>query len=379
MDNTANIPAGAASTTMLAAIGIIFLVIGMGIGYVVFSSPSAGNTATVINNTIIKYVESGNYTIDESAIKAQIAAFNRINALRGANISLMYQSAKIDDDGLIEALVLDTSSGSTAKVYFSKTNKYISIMDATQQFPIDVVNYSIQMEAAAAASSASTASVTPIPKANKPKMELYVMSFCPYGIQAEQGLYPVIKAMNSTFDFEPVYIISGSAGKWNSLHGTSELNQDIREKIIYNLYGAKVWNEYVHSAHTICSLQNIDACWKNAAQNISVISTSAVEAQYNSSFDTIAIGEAAKSGSNRVSGSPTFILDNLTLGGTSCTSNADCHTGEACVNSQSGLVCAVQRDAESLKNLACSAFLAQPSECNQTLTAAAAASSGSCS
>ncbi len=42
--------------------------------------------------------------------------------------------------------------------------------------------------------------VQEIPKSDKPVVELFVMTHCPYGTQAEKGLIPVIKALGDTID-----------------------------------------------------------------------------------------------------------------------------------------------------------------------------------
>ncbi len=39
-----------------------------------------------------------------------------------------------------------------------------------------------------------------IPKSDKPKVELFVMTHCPYGTQAEKGIIPTIKALGDTID-----------------------------------------------------------------------------------------------------------------------------------------------------------------------------------
>lgn len=39
-----------------------------------------------------------------------------------------------------------------------------------------------------------------IPKSDKPKVELFVMAYCPYGTQAEKGFIPAIKALGNTID-----------------------------------------------------------------------------------------------------------------------------------------------------------------------------------
>ncbi len=39
-----------------------------------------------------------------------------------------------------------------------------------------------------------------IPKSDKPKVELFVMTHCPYGTQAEKGIIPVIETLGNTID-----------------------------------------------------------------------------------------------------------------------------------------------------------------------------------
>ncbi|MCX6774135.1 MAG: hypothetical protein NTY68_04030 [Candidatus Micrarchaeota archaeon] len=352
MDSTNN------NTLIIAGIGIIFLLLGLGIGYVMFSAPaSAAANSTVTATSIV--VDSGNFSVDNTKLNAQIAAMNKFYNLIGQQVNLKVNTAKVGPEGLIEVNVSNSGDNTTALLYFTKTYKFVSTA------PIDVINYTAEAEvqinaqkaAEAAANSTNGTNKTTAPaataaKTDKPKVELYVMAFCPYGNQAEQGLYPVIKAFNSTFDFEPVYIISGSAGNWRSLHGASELNQDIREKIVYNLYGIQVWNEYVNNVNTKCTVQTVDACWKDAVQNISIINISAVEGLYNSSFDALAKEMSDKTSSKKISGSPTMLINGATYSG--------------------------GRTADAFKAGICNAFTTQPSQCNLTFSATAAATSGSC-
>jgi hypothetical protein len=342
MDNTANAPAGAAGTTMLAAIGIVFLVIGIGIGYVAFSAPSTGGTVTTVNSTAVKYAESGNYTINETAIRAQIAAFNRINELRGANFSLIYQSSKVDDDGLIEALVLDTSTGSAAKVYFSKTGKYINIMDATQQFPIDVVNYSIQMEAAAANASVAASTAN---KTDKPTVELFVMSYCPYGTQEEKGIIPAVEALKGKINFSVKFV-------YYSMHGWKEMEENTRQYCIqkeqndrYIPYLACFLNDSNYSRCIVnanISQASLGACMNatDAAYNITGIYNDQAN-WLNGQFPVYPI-DMAENQLYGVQGSPTLIIN--------------------------GAAASSGRNSASLLSAICNAFSVEPAECGTTLS-----------
>jgi hypothetical protein len=196
-------------------------------------------------------------------------------------------------------------------------------------------------------------------KTAEPKVELYLMSNCPYGNQAENGINEVVYLLEQEIAFEPVYILSGSAGSYNSLHGPYELNQGIREKIVYNLYGEKKWMEFVYDVNANCfagktsseASSTIDACWKESA-NRTGVDVAAVEAEYNANFNAIADAEIAKTNAAAVSGSPTLIM------------NGEKYQGG--------------RTAEAYKSWICTGFLESPSDCSQLLNETATGASGSC-
>ena len=49
-------------------------------------------------------------------------------------------------------------------------------------------------------------------KSDKAKIDFYVMSYCPYGNQAEDGMSPVAALLNDKINFEPHYVIYGNYG-----------------------------------------------------------------------------------------------------------------------------------------------------------------------
>ncbi len=61
-------------------------------------------------------------------------------------------------------------------------------------------------------------------------VELYVMSQCPYGVQAESALKPALDALGADVDFHLEFIGEGSGSKtFRSLHGPSEIAGDIAQ------------------------------------------------------------------------------------------------------------------------------------------------------
>lgn len=67
----------------------------------------------------------------------------------------------------------------------------------------------------------------------KVRLDLFVMSFCPYGINAEKAIVPILKEMGEKIDFNIYFIASsGPDGTLQSLHGSSEVLEDRRQLVI---------------------------------------------------------------------------------------------------------------------------------------------------
>ncbi len=62
-------------------------------------------------------------------------------------------------------------------------------------------------------------------KSDKPKVELFVMSHCPYGLQMEKGIIPVAKTLGNKIDFKI---------KFNdyAMHGEKELREELSQYCI---------------------------------------------------------------------------------------------------------------------------------------------------
>ncbi len=68
-------------------------------------------------------------------------------------------------------------------------------------------------------------SSTGIPKSDKPVVELFVMSYCPYGTQAEKGIIPVAELLGDKIDFRIRYV-------YYVMHGEKEVTENLREYCI---------------------------------------------------------------------------------------------------------------------------------------------------
>jgi protein-disulfide isomerase len=204
---------------------------------------------------------------------------------------------------------------------------------------------------------------TQAPKTDKPIVSLYVMSFCPYGQQAESGMWPVLDLINDEINFELHYVVYSPDyykgqetqyclnGTYCSMHGVGEINEDMRQKCIMQDYNSSVWLGYIKEINSKCSAQNVDTCWEGVAQ-LAGIDTATVKSCFNSSATSLAVSEQKLNEQYDVQGSPMMFING--------------------VEYQGG------RTADAYKTAICNAFNTAPSECGQTLNTTASTASGSC-
>ncbi len=201
----------------------------------------------------------------------------------------------------------------------------------------------------------TTTTTKPLTKSDKPVVELFVMSFCPFGNQAEDGMGPAYNVLKDYADIKLRYIVDQSAtnkDEYNSLHGVQELNQDIRELCVAKYSPEKLWT-FVAAINKACTSENADTCWTAEANKIGLDANQIKTCQKDEGSALLAIEYAATT-AYKVTGSPTLVINGMTV-------NSD-------------------RTPEGYKNTICSAFndSKKPAACSQVLSGAAAAASGSC-
>ncbi len=202
-----------------------------------------------------------------------------------------------------------------------------------------------------------------IPKTQKPDVKLFVMSYCPYGQQAETAMWPVADLLGDSVNLELHYVIYPAqyyAGQedayclnktYCSMHGVQELNEDIRQMCIKEKYDYSIWRDYIKTVSTSCNYQNVDTCWENIAKSKG-IDTELIKSCYNENALKYAELEYAINQQYGVQGSPTLFINDVEYSGS--------------------------RTAEAYKQTICSAFTTQPNTCSTTLSSESGSVSGSC-
>jgi len=201
-----------------------------------------------------------------------------------------------------------------------------------------------------------------LPKSDKPDIKMFVMTFCPFGQQAENGLGPAIAQLNGKVDWEPHFVIYSNYGgggpdycfdddaKYCSMHGIDELMEGVRQLCIYNDHKDE-WFDYVLKINEKCSLGDINDCWKDVAKEVGFDVDKVEKCVEEQGLELL---EAEKELNDKygVSGSPSIFIN-----------DADYNGGRSPGAYLSGI---------------CSAFNTEPSECDAELTGEAVASTGGC-
>ncbi|MBI5398412.1 hypothetical protein HZB03_03010 [Candidatus Woesearchaeota archaeon] len=160
---------------------------------------------------------------------------------------------------------------------------------------------------------------------NKPQVDFFVMSYCPYGNQAEEALKSVYDSLKDKAIFNPHYVIyenyrGGSdvfcsdKGKYCSMHGVQELHQDVRELCVNKYYGVSKWFDFAITMNTKCGPDNADTCWQDVAQTLGVDTATIKTCEMNEGKE-IMESEKALNGMLGVSGSPQVFIDAEPYGG----------------------------------------------------------------
>ncbi len=160
---------------------------------------------------------------------------------------------------------------------------------------------------------------------NRPQVDFFVMSYCPYGNQAEEALSPVYDLLGDKADFNPRFVIysnyqGGSPqycvadGKYCSMHGIQELNQNVREDCAFQLFGAGAFFEFSTAMNKKCNSNNADTCWTAVAEDLDLNVQKISECEKNDGLSYVA-DEYKMTELFGVTGSPTVFVDGVRLPG----------------------------------------------------------------
>lgn len=110
-----------------------------------------------------------------------------------------------------------------------------------------------------------------VARMGKPTLELFVMSYCPYGVQAEERIIPIVKAFGDKIDFRLQFIAqekkvasAGDITPFVSLHGYPEVAENIRQLLIAQEYPDR-YLDYIW-----CRGKKLNKSWENCAEKLGI-------------------------------------------------------------------------------------------------------------
>ncbi|MYA99357.1 hypothetical protein F4X90_06730 [Candidatus Poribacteria bacterium] len=149
-----------------------------------------------------------------------------------------------------------------------------------------------------------------VARMGKPTLELFVMSHCPYGVQAEEKIIPIVKKFGDAIDFKLQFIAhekmapaSQNISPFTSLHGYPEVAEDIRQLLIAQEYP----NRYLD--YILCRGKKLDKSWEDCAQKLG-IDVAKIQALFDApEAEQLFRENIARAADLRIKASPTILVD----------------------------------------------------------------------
>jgi len=181
-------------------------------------------------------------------------------------------------------------------------------------------------------------------KKDKPEVELFVMSHCPYGTQIEKGFIPVVEALGNKINFTVKFCDY-------AMHGEKELDEELQQYCIQKEQNSK-FIDYLKcflkegkSDECMTSVgidkAKLSACITVADDTYKVTKNFEDKTTWNGNFPTFNIFKTEVDQYD-VQGSPTLVIN--------------------------GVVASSARDPANLLDAVCTGFKVKPAECNVELS-----------
>lgn len=290
-------------STLVFGVIVLILLLGNVFGFGITGKTVSGSTA---GNNLVNYLENNGYTAEFSAVKESNGLY------------------------LVNLLI----NGKEDSIYISKDGNYA----ITGLIPL-----------LSDTNSQTDAQAQNVPKTDKPNIEIYVFTYCPYGLQMEKAIIPVVKLLKDKIDFK-IRQIGAMHGEYEKVEAQRQLciEKNYPNKFLdYVLAFAEDSSIGTCSGDATCLVPKLSALYSKLgidASKVNFCMTTEGEKLYNA--------EVSNANSKGVSGSPTLIVNGVNVQAS---------------RSPGGILTSV-----------CSAFNTSPSECSQTLsTSQASAGFGS--
>jgi len=291
-----------------------------------------------------RVVETGG-SVETTALTKEQAAQMTIDYINNNLVQTGYVSLVSVEEFNDLYEVLTSYQGQEIPVYVTKDGNFLFsfIADTSQEIPQQQEGQEFDA-----------------PDKEIPEADLFVMSFCPYGVQAGNLMKSVVDLLGDKTDIKVRFIASvqgDTVDSVQSLHGINEAKEDLRQICVMKHYDQETFWNYLMDVNENCypvysDAEELDACWKDAAQKFGIDVNKIETCAYGSEGLNLLKEDEQLADQYGVSGSPTLIINGARYSGS--------------------------RSSEAFKQAICSGFTTQPSECGQTLSGESSSAQGAC-
>jgi len=140
------------------------------------------------------------------------------------------------------------------------------------------------------------------------KLDVFVMSQCPYGIQALDAMKEILQVFKGQMNFSVNYIASEtSPGVFDSLHGAGEVAEDIRELCAIKYYS----QDYKFMDYILCRNKNIQStAWESCATDNGMDAAKIKTCSEGAEGKQLLSENIKAADQLNIGGSPTFLVNN---------------------------------------------------------------------
>jgi len=293
------------------------LIVGLALGYFLagHEAPSMTGACVLPNQT----------EVNLESLKNEVASYLTRNflSIQGMNASARVDS--INKEGSLyrinTSILVNGRVVQKAPVYVTEDGKQLllgSVFNLSQDIP--------------------TPTATPEPTIEakeRPSVELFVMSHCPYGLQMMKAMVPVYELLHEKADIQLKFVSY-------TMHGEEEVEENTRMYCIGKEYGNDRQWAYVKC---FANEGKSEACMQELEINETKIDECINTTYKDYEIDPAKTPYPIYAEENQrygVRGSPTLVVN--------------------------GVEAKVSRSPEAIKELICSAFTEAPEECNETLS-----------
>ena len=243
-----------------------------------------------------------------------------------------------EKNGVFE-LILDIK-GQNTTVYVTK--------DGSMIFPVAIDKNAAETQTPS--DSQEPAAAVNMEKSDKPTVELFVMTHCPYGTQVEKGMLPVAELLGDTIDFEVKWV-------YYAMHGKTELDEELTQYCIQKDSNSK----YLDYLSCFLKDGNTSRCLTNLSLSSAALTKciTDTDVKYNVT--------------NLFNDQSTWLSGNYPLMNIYAADNEKYNVGGSPTLVINGVTASAGRDSASILKAVCGAFTTAPAACSTNLSAAAPA------